>query len=116
MEMNLHSLPLRKIFPLILCREDKLVSRYGDITIGWYITLPPMFSIDRSAYDSFILTLQHASRLLPDWTIIHKQDSFLEGCYRRSRSSDRRLSATLTADGISSTGAGCSSPSPTLTA
>lgn len=58
-----------------------ILSKRGDVTFGWELELPPSFTCNEDKYDSLVATLHSAIQLLPDWTIVHKQDLFMEKTY-----------------------------------
>ena len=91
MEMNLNSLSFGKVFPLMSMADDILVSKRGDITIGWSLTMPAAYTAAQQDYDNFVTVITDAARMLPPWTIIHKQDMFIRREYR-ARSSSSFLS------------------------
>lgn len=67
-----------------------ILSKRGDICMGWEVLLPPAFRCNEEKYDSLIASLGGAIALLPDYTIIHKQDVFM-----RKRYSSERVSGFL---------------------
>ena len=68
--------------PLLAVRDGMILAKNGDLTLGWEITLPVACTISEAEYDDFILSLASAIRLLPPWSIVHKQDSFYEQCWQ----------------------------------
>ena len=67
-----------------------ILSKRGDICMGWEVLLPSAFRCNEEKYDSLIASLGGAIALLPDYTIIHKQDVFM-----RKRYSSERVSGFL---------------------
>ncbi len=67
--------------------EGIILSKRGDITIGWEAVLPPAFRCNEATYDSIISGLYSAIGLLPDWAIVHKQDIFMFSRYKREAAS-----------------------------
>ena len=41
--------------PLRTVRDDVIVSRRGELTIGWALTLPVAYSLSEEEYDAMIL-------------------------------------------------------------
>ena len=72
---------IEKLLPLLSYDEDILVSKMGDMTVLYEIYLPEVFSCGRSDYDNLHKTWVRALNSLPDNTIIHKQDCFIESHY-----------------------------------
>ncbi len=64
--------------PLRTVRDDVIVSRRGELTIGWELTLPVAYSLSEEEYDAMILRYCEAVKRLPDWTLVHRQDVYLK--------------------------------------
>lgn len=72
---------LRDYLPLITVSDGCVLSKKGDLTFGWELTLPMAFTVNEAGYDSIINTFLQAYRLLPPWCIIHKQDIYRYDTY-----------------------------------
>ncbi len=72
---------IRDCFPAINGGEGVILSKRGDICVGWELELPPAFRCNEEKYDSMIHCLNSAVSLLPDYTIMHKQDIFMRKHY-----------------------------------
>jgi conjugation system TraG family ATPase len=73
---------LNNIFPLFGVEHDSILSKQGDITIAYEVTLPELFTLSDHEYEALHQTLIKAIRILPKHTIFHKQDWFTEAKYR----------------------------------
>lgn len=82
MEMNINVTDMERVFPLEGVDEGYILSRCGDVTVGWELTLPAAFSVDTDSYDAMLRSLAAAVRSLPDWWMVHRQDVYLERSYR----------------------------------
>ena len=82
MEMKTRSKEFREIFPIMTIRDGIVISKRGDVTIGWRLTLPSMYSLDRAAYADLHNRFYRALRDLPEWTMVHRQDVFQKKGYR----------------------------------
>lgn len=82
MEMKIRSKEFREIFPIMTIQDGVVISKRGDVTIGWRLTLPSMYSLDRSAYADLHNRFYRALRDLPEWTMVHRQDVFLKKGYK----------------------------------
>lgn len=82
MEINRKIADLESVFPLEGVDDGYILSKRGDVTVGWELTLPPAFTVDGAAYDSMLRSMAAAVRALPDWTMVHRQDIYLERTYR----------------------------------
>lgn len=74
-----------KAYPHIGIRDGIILSKRGDVTVGWNVTLPPAFRCDSAAYASIVKTVESAISLLPDYTIVHKQDVFMFKRYQSEK-------------------------------
>ena len=81
MDMNFKACPIDQILPLLAIRNDMIVSKRGDITVGWELDLPASYSVTETEYDEIIGSLHSAVGMMPSWTILHKQDFFSETKY-----------------------------------
>lgn len=70
-----------KAFPVMDVIDDVVISKRGDLTIGWEITLPEAFTLVQSDYDDFIGIFSSALKVLPGWTVVHRQDIFTYETY-----------------------------------
>ena len=82
MEMNINVTDMERVFPLEGVDDGYILSRCGDVTVGWELTLPAAFSVDTDSYDAMLRSLAAAVRSLPDWWMVHRQDVYLERSYR----------------------------------
>ena len=72
---------IRDNFPVMNGGDGVILSKRGDICVGWELVLPPAFRCNEAAYDSLVASLAAAIQLLPDYTIVHKQDVFMRKRY-----------------------------------
>ena len=82
MEINRRITELESVFPLAGVDDGYILSRSGDVTVGWELTLPTAFTVDRASYDAMLRSMASAIRALPDWTMVHRQDIYLDRTYR----------------------------------
>ena len=73
---------LGEVIPIMGLADGCVISRRGDVTVGWEMTLPVAFSMTEEGYDEIVSSFASAARLLPPWTMIHRQDVFLYERYR----------------------------------
>ena len=69
---------LEEMLPLLCWEHDCLVSKSGDITVACELQLPQVFSMGAADFDRLHQTWVRAMRSLPDETVVHRQDLFLE--------------------------------------
>ena len=72
---------IRDNFPVMNGGDGVILSKRGDICVGWEVQLPPAFRCNEEKYDSLIASMAGAIALLPDYTIVHKQDIFMRKHY-----------------------------------
>lgn len=77
----MEQIDIRDNFPVMNGGDGIILSKRGDICMGWEVLLPPAFRCNEEKYDSLIASLGGAIALLPDYTIIHKQDVFMRKRY-----------------------------------
>ncbi|MET0570455.1 MAG: TraG family conjugative transposon ATPase [Pedobacter agri] len=65
------------IFPIFKVEKDCLLSMNGDVTVGFKLTLPEIFTLSMSDYEAMHQAFVRSIRLLPEHSIFHKQDWFL---------------------------------------
>jgi conjugation system TraG family ATPase len=75
-------LEVEKVFPLFKVEQQAIVSMHGDITVGFEVTLPEIFSLSDEDYENLHHAWVKAIRLLPHATVFHKQDWFTTGAFR----------------------------------
>ncbi|MDZ4070647.1 MAG: TraG family conjugative transposon ATPase [Sediminibacterium sp.] len=72
---------LSEIIPIYCAERDMLISKSGDITIGFALTLPEIFAISNSEYEAIHQSWIKAIKALPVGYLLHKQDWFTEEKY-----------------------------------
>lgn len=82
MEMKQTSKSFDELFPLMGMKDGIIISKRGDVTLGWELTLPDIYSLLESEYDEMLSSLASAVRILPSWTMVHRQDIYLYDSYR----------------------------------
>lgn len=82
MEMKQTSKSFDELFPLMGMKDGIIISKRGDVTLGWELTLPDIYSLLESEYDEMLSSLASAVRILPAWTMVHRQDIYLYDSYR----------------------------------
>jgi len=89
---------LKDIFPIFGVENESVLSKQGDITIGFETVLPEIFTLSNEDYEAFHQVLIKAIKILPKHSVLHKQDWFTQSRYKAdfsrkdsflSRSSER---------------------------
>ena len=81
MEMTISSRDFWKSVPIQYVGDGFIVSKTGDITIGWEITLPGIFSCDAQSLLEIPQSLCKAISFLPPWMMVHRQDVYFRRGY-----------------------------------
>ena len=84
MEMRTKAKGIEDIFPLMSICDGFIISKRGDITLGWEVSLPELFSLTENEHDDLISSFASAVGLLDPWMMVHRQDIFLHQEYERS--------------------------------
>lgn len=78
----MEKIDIRENFPLINGGDGIMISKRGELCVGWEIILPAAFRCNEDGYDSIVRSLKAAIMLLPDYSIVHKQDVFMRKAYK----------------------------------
>lgn len=77
------------ISPLYAIEQNMILSKMGDITLGYKVKLPEIFTLGNDDYEAFHHAWVRAIKVLPVHTIFCKQDWFVEAKYRAAFSSKK---------------------------
>jgi conjugation system TraG family ATPase len=69
---------LDKMLPIMGIEHDMIVSKQGDMTLVFKAELPEIFTLSDADYESFHQSWIKAIRVLPKFSVLHKQDWFIE--------------------------------------
>jgi conjugation system TraG family ATPase len=73
---------IENVFPILGVQENAIISKMGDYTIGFKVTLPEIFTLDNSEYEAFHQAWVKGMKNLPKHTVFHKQDWFIKENYK----------------------------------
>ncbi|SEW16004.1 TraG family conjugative transposon ATPase [Chitinophaga arvensicola] len=73
---------LAALLPISKIEGDCIISKAGDITFCFELTLPEIFSLATEEYEALHHVWGRAIRVLPTGTVIHKQDWYLQDEYK----------------------------------
>ncbi|MEO7486277.1 MAG: TraG family conjugative transposon ATPase, partial [Ferruginibacter sp.] len=73
---------LKDISPIMDVEHDCILSKQGDISIVFRVTLLEVFTQSGENYESLHQALVKAIKVLPAGTVLHKQDWFTRGIYK----------------------------------
>ncbi|MDX9880554.1 MAG: TraG family conjugative transposon ATPase [Prolixibacteraceae bacterium] len=69
---------LEDILPVMDVEHDCILSKQGDITVVFEVGLPEIFTLSDQEYEAFHQAWVKAVKILPKFSVFHKQDWFLE--------------------------------------
>ena len=81
MKNILKAATLESKFPLLKVEQGCILSKDADITVAYSVTLPELFTISAHEYEAIHMAWVKAAKVLPNFSIVHKQDWFLEESY-----------------------------------
>jgi conjugation system TraG family ATPase len=73
---------LERLLPIYKIENDCILSKQGDITLAFEVTLPEIFTLSTDDFEAMHQAWVKAIRVLPNHSILHKQDWFVEATYR----------------------------------
>lgn len=72
---------LESKFPILAIEQDCLLTKEADISVGFEVQLPELFTISGEDYQILHSLWHKAIKVLPQYTVIHKQDWFIKEQY-----------------------------------
>ncbi|WP_316834984.1 TraG family conjugative transposon ATPase [Pedobacter nutrimenti] len=76
------------ILPIMGIEHDCILSKQGDITVAYKAELPEIFTLSNDEYEGFHQAWIKAIKLLPKFTVFHKQDWYASRTYQPETSAD----------------------------
>ena len=73
---------LERLLPIYKIENDCILSKQGDITLAFEVTLPEIFTLSTDDFEAMHQAWVKAIRVLPNHSILHKQDWFVEATYQ----------------------------------
>jgi hypothetical protein len=77
MEMMMEK-TMEAILPIMDIEHDCILSKQGDITVVFKAELPEIFTLSDQEYETFHQAWVKAIKLLPKFSVFHKQDWFID--------------------------------------
>ena len=81
MRGTLKTSTLESKFPLLRVENNCIISKFADITAAYRVVLPELFTLTGEEYEALHGAWLKALKVLPDYTVVHKQDFFIEERY-----------------------------------
>lgn len=82
MKGTLKTATLESKFPLLAVENDCIVSKNAELTVAYRVVLPELFTLTAEEYQALHGNWIKALKILPDYTVVHKQDWFIEERYQ----------------------------------
>lgn len=76
---------LKELMPILAIEHDAILSKYGDITVGFKVQLPEIFTLSETDYEKLHQTWVRAIKLLPKFSVFNKQDWYAKRAYEPER-------------------------------
>jgi conjugation system TraG family ATPase len=73
---------LKDILPIYGVEHDCILSKMGDVTVVYQVTLPEIFTLSDQEYEAFHQAWIKAIKVLPKQLVFHKQDWFIDSKYQ----------------------------------
>jgi conjugation system TraG family ATPase len=79
---------LESKFPFLSVEHDCIISKDADITVAYRVELPELFTVTSPEYEAIHSAWLKAVKVLPNYSIVHKQDWFIEENYTPDTGND----------------------------
>ena len=73
---------LESKFPLLAVENGCIISKDADVTVAFRVELPELFTVTSSEYEAIHSAWVKAIKVLPNYSIVHKQDWFIREEYQ----------------------------------
>ena len=90
MRGTLKTSTLESKFPILKVENNCIISKFADITAAYRVTLPELFTLTGEEYEALHGAWLKALKVLPDYTVVHKQDFFIEERYEAPEDGSER--------------------------
>lgn len=96
MQPNAKVVHFEDIFPYLgISDEGAIVTKRGNISLGWELTLPELYSTSEEGYDNMSQAMGAAIRNLPPWSVVHRQDIYTYSTWHAAPSEEGKKKAFL---------------------
>ena len=85
MEIKSKSVSFDKYIPILTIQDGVVVSKRGELTVGWEVSLPPLCALTEDGYEDLLEALSSAVRALGPGYIVHRQDIYLKDSYKAQK-------------------------------
>ncbi|MDR1632985.1 MAG: TraG family conjugative transposon ATPase [Dysgonamonadaceae bacterium] len=77
----LKSATLESKFPLLTVENGCIISKDANVTVAFRVELPELFTVTSSEYEAIHSSWVKAIKVLPNYSVVHKQDWFIRENY-----------------------------------
>ncbi len=82
MRSVLKACDLEDRFPILAVENNCIVSKDADITVAFEVELPELYTVTAAEYEAIHGTWVKAMKVLPNYSVVYKQDWFVKENYR----------------------------------
>ena len=82
MRQTLKAVTLETKLPLLAVEHGCIISKDADITVAFEVALPELFTLTSQEYEAMHSAWCKAIKVLPHYSVVHKQDWFVSEKYR----------------------------------
>ena len=82
MRNTLRATTLESKLPLLAVEHGCIISKDADITVAFEVRLPELFTVTSAEYEAMHSAWCKAIKVLPHFSVVHKQDIFISENYR----------------------------------
>ena len=72
---------LENKFPLLAVEHGCIISKDADLTVAFEVELPELYTVTGAEYEAIHSCWIKAIKVLPDYSIVHKQDWYIRETY-----------------------------------
>jgi conjugation system TraG family ATPase len=80
------------IQPLYKIEQDIIITKRGDMALAYKLSLPEIFTLSDAEYNEVNDAFQKALFMLPEYSVVHKQDWFFNETYKANEAKKSDLS------------------------
>ncbi len=80
---------LESKFPLLAVENGCIISKDADVTIGFKVSLPELYTVTSAEYEAIHSAWVKAIKVLPNYVVVHKQDWFTKESYEPQVGGDK---------------------------
>ncbi|GHT35719.1 transposase [Bacteroidia bacterium] len=82
MRNTMKAVTVESKFPLLSVEHGCIISKDADITVAFRVELPELFTVTGAEYEIINSTWTKAIKVLPNYSVVHKQDWFVKETYK----------------------------------